>query len=69
MFVASVPIIVVSMSYEWQGERLYMIGYNSSTHEIWRVPVMHSAGIERVYQLSGVVEQVSNLLVDSFRQG
>ena len=70
VFVALVPITVVSMSYEWQGERLYMIGYDSSAHyEIWRVPIVHTAGIERVYQLSGGVEQVSNLVVDSFRQG
>ena len=67
----SPPIIVSSMAYEWQGERLYMIGRNPITrkHELWRAPVVYSKGIEQMYQMSEPVQSVSHLVVDSFRQG
>ena len=71
MLIHSLPISVVSMAFEWQGERLYMAGYrpNTAVYEIWRVPIVHAKGIEFVYQLSGRVEDVRNLVVDSFRKG
>ena len=59
------------MAYEWQGERLYMAGLNVTTnrYELWRVPVVYSKGIEFVYQMPEDVQSVSNLVLDSFRQG
>ena len=59
------------MAYEWQGERLYMAGFNfnSNRFELWRAPVVYSQDIEMVYQMSDTVHSVSNLVVDSFRQG
>lgn len=71
VFIESSPINISTMAYEWQGERLYMAGFNSleDRYELWRVPVMHSKGIEHVYQMSGVVQSVSHLVVDSFRGG
>ena len=59
------------MAFEWQGERLYMAGYqpNTTVYQILRVPIVHANGIELVYQLSGRVEDVRDLVVDSFRQG
>ena len=59
------------MAFEWQGERLYMVGYrpNTTIYEIWCVPIVYARGRELVYRLSGVVEDVSDLVVDSFRQG
>ena len=71
MLIHSLPISVVSMAFEWQGERLYMAGYipNTAVYEIWRVPIVHAKGIEFVYRLSGRVEDVRNLVVDSFRKG
>ena len=59
------------MSYEWQGERLYMAGFNASTErfELWRVPVVYVEGLLRVYSMSESVQNVSSLVVDSFRRG
>ena len=59
------------MFYEWQGERLYMAGFNSSSErfELWRVPVVYANGLEQVYIMSEAVQNVSNLVVDSFRKG
>ena len=59
------------MAFEWHGERLYMAGFNSleDRYELWRVPVVYSKGIERVYQMSEAVQYVSHLVVDSLRGG
>ena len=48
-----------------------MAGFNSTTNhfELWRVPVVYSKDIEQVHQLPGPVVSVTNLVVDSFRQG
>ena len=48
-----------------------MIGRNvmTNTYELWRAPIVYSKEIERVYQISGAVQSVSHLVVDSFRQG
>ena len=71
VFIESPPISVTTMAYEWQGERLYMAGFNAKAnrHEIWRAPVEYSKGIEHVYQMSEEVQSVSHLVIDSFRQG
>ena len=59
------------MSYEWQGERLYMAGFNAVTErfELWLVPVVYVKGIRQVYEMSPTVQSVSSLVVDSFRKG
>ena len=60
-----------AMSYEWQGERLYMAGFNAVTErfELWRVPVVYVKGLQQVYNMSETVQSVSSLVVDSFRKG
>ena len=70
VFLESSPISVQTMAYEWQGERLYMAGFNSESNqsEIWRAPVVYSKDMEIVYAMSEATN-VSNLVVDSFRQG
>ena len=71
MFLESSPVNVSAMSYEWQGERLYMAGFNDVTKrfELWRVPVVYVKGIQQVYEMSPTVQSVSSLVVDSFRKG
>ena len=71
VFLESSPINISAMAFEWQGERLYMAGFNSleDRYELWRVPVVYSEGIEHVYQMSEAVQSVSHLVVDSFRGG
>ena len=48
-----------------------MAGVSPMTNavELWRVPVMYSLDLERVYQFPMNVQSVTNLVVDSFRQG
>ena len=71
MFIQSPPIHVSLISFEWQGERLYMAGRNKMTeiYEMWRVPIVYSIGLERVYEFPREIDSISHLTVDSFRQG
>ena len=71
VFLDNCPITVHTMAFEWQGERIYMAGLNSLTNlfELWRVPAVYAKDIERVHQLPMKVLNISNLVVDSFRQG
>jgi hypothetical protein len=71
VFLKESPVNLTTMAFEWQGERLYMAGFNSTTsqYEIWRAPVVYSKELEIVYELPESVQLVSNLVVDSFRRG
>ena len=65
----SVLIDVIVMAYEWQGQRLYMIGYNSESlkYEMWRTPVAYAKGMELVFQeMSDELVGVKQMVVNPF---
>ena len=72
--VADLPSNVLTIAYDWVGEKIYFVGHEESGPVgMWRVPVINPAGVEEVLSCIdgdgctlGDTAEVQ-LLVDPFR--